>query len=100
MRAVGRSLCRSVAIIIKGIDIFLLSCAPGGVPFPVPFPPERERRKKTEPIFRILMFEGTGRGRNVRSQENLRSMEQRMKLPFDYCSGNQKRICRIYPPQI
>ena len=69
MRAVGRSLCRSVAIIIKGIDIFLLSCAPGGVPLPVPFPPERERRKKTEPMFEFLCLKEGERPKCAKSGE-------------------------------
>ena len=60
MRSVCVSVGRSVAIIIKAIDIFLLSCAPaarppapepGGVPLRVPFPPERERKKEREPTF-------------------------------------------------
>ena len=56
---------RSVAIIIKAIDIFLARSLasplwsvpvppwlsePGGVPLRVPFPPEREGEKRREPM--------------------------------------------------
>ena len=84
MRAVGRSLCRSVAIIIKGIDIFLLSCAPGGVPFPRAISPGAGKTEENGANVRILMFEGREgkrrRGQIVQSQENLISQLEKAKI--------------------